>query len=174
MDDTQRSDEEGKSHKPRLYTLILALLDHLSKPDSLPVLLLTCWPTQSHPLAFPEPPLPCFWQEEARLLSHFSRVRLLCNPIDGSPPGSPLGFSRQEHWSGLPFPSPMPESEKWKWSRSVVSDPQQPHGPQPSRLLRPWRLISYYKPNYLWSYSGPGIWANSFIGQSAESQNIKK
>ena len=25
-----------------------------------------------------------------------------------------LGFSRQEHWSGLPFPSPMRESEKWK------------------------------------------------------------
>ena len=45
----------------------------------------------------------------------------LCDPIDGSPPGS-LGFSRQEHWSGLPFPSPMYESEKWKWSRSVVSD----------------------------------------------------
>ena len=61
------------------------------------------------------------------LLSHFSRVRL-CNPIDGSPPGSPsLGFSRQEHWSGLPFPSPMHESEKGKWSCSVVSDPQQPH-----------------------------------------------
>ena len=37
----------------------------------------------------------------------------LCDPIDGSPPGSPsLGFSRQEHWSGLPFPSPMPECEK--------------------------------------------------------------
>ena len=28
-----------------------------------------------------------------------------------------LGFSRQEYWSGLPFPSPMHESEKWKWSR---------------------------------------------------------
>ena len=28
----------------------------------------------------------------------------LCDPIDGSPPGSPsLGFSRQEHWSRLPF-----------------------------------------------------------------------
>ena len=25
-----------------------------------------------------------------------------------------LGFSRQEHWSGLPFPSPMHKSEKWK------------------------------------------------------------
>ena len=23
-----------------------------------------------------------------------------------------LGFSRQEHWSGLPFPSPMHETEK--------------------------------------------------------------
>ena len=34
-----------------------------------------------------------------------------------------LGFSRQEHKSGLPFLSPMHESEKWKWSRSVVSAP---------------------------------------------------
>ena len=35
----------------------------------------------------------------------------LCDPIDGSPPGSPsLGFSRQEHWSGLPFPSPINQS----------------------------------------------------------------
>ena len=47
----------------------------------------------------------------------------LCDPIHGSPPGSPsLGFSKQEHWSGLPFPSPMPESEKSKWNRSVVSN----------------------------------------------------
>ena len=31
---------------------------------------------------------------------------------DGSPPALlSLGFSRQEHWSGLPFPSPMHESE---------------------------------------------------------------
>ena len=36
----------------------------------------------------------------------------LCNPMDCSPPGSshqaPLSmrFSRQEYWSGLPFPSP--------------------------------------------------------------------
>jgi len=33
----------------------------------------------------------------------------LCDPID--PPPS-LGFSRREHWSGLPFPSPMHEREK--------------------------------------------------------------
>ena len=37
----------------------------------------------------------------------------LCDPTEGSPPGSPVkGFSRQERWSGLPFPSPMHESEK--------------------------------------------------------------
>ena len=39
----------------------------------------------------------------------------VCDPTDGSPlaPLSP-GFSRQEYWSGLPFPSPMHESEKGK------------------------------------------------------------
>ena len=49
-----------------------------------------------------------------------------------------LGFSRQEYWSGLPFPSPMHESEKWKWSCSVVPDSFRPRGLQPTRFLRPW------------------------------------
>ena len=63
----------------------------------------------------------------------------LCDPIDGSHQAPPsLGFSRQAHWSGLSFPSPMHESEKWKWSRSVVSNSSRPHGLQPTRLLRPW------------------------------------
>ena len=36
----------------------------------------------------------------------------LCGPIDSLLPGSSvLGFSRQEHWRGLPFPSPRHESE---------------------------------------------------------------
>ena len=39
----------------------------------------------------------------------------LCDPIDGSPRGSPsLAFSREDHWSGLPFPSPKRESEQGK------------------------------------------------------------
>ena len=42
--------------------------------------------------------------------------------------------------SRLPFPSPMHESEKWKWSHSVVSDSSRPHGRQPTRLLHPWDL----------------------------------
>ena len=32
----------------------------------------------------------------------------------------------------------MHESEKSKWSRSVVSDSSRPHGLHPTRLLRPW------------------------------------
>ena len=41
------------------------------------------------------------------LLSHFSRVRLCAAPQTAAHQAPPsLGFSRQEHWSGLPFPSP--------------------------------------------------------------------
>ena len=47
------------------------------------------------------------------LLSRFSRVRLCATPQTAAHQAPPsLGFSRQEHWSGLPFPSPMHESEK--------------------------------------------------------------
>ena len=47
------------------------------------------------------------------LLSHFSRVRLCATPNTAAHQALPsLGLSRQEHWSGLPFPSPMHESEK--------------------------------------------------------------
>ena len=73
------------------------------------------------------------------LLSHFCCVRLCVTPQMAAYQAPPsLGFSRQEHWSGLPYPSPMHDSEKWKWSRSVVSDSLRPHGLQPTRLLCPW------------------------------------
>ena len=48
------------------------------------------------------------------LLSRFSRVRLCATPETAHQAPPSLGFSRQEHWSGLPFPSPMQESEKVK------------------------------------------------------------
>ena len=32
----------------------------------------------------------------------------------------------------------MHESEKWKWTRSVMTNSFQPHGLQPTRLLCPW------------------------------------
>ena len=47
------------------------------------------------------------------LLSRVSCVRLCATPETAAHQGPPsLGFSRQEHWSGLPFPPPMHESEK--------------------------------------------------------------
>ena len=58
-----------------------------------------------------------------------------CDPLDGSPPGSPIPGILQARileWVAISFPN------AWKWSRSVVSDSLQPHGLQPTRLLRPW------------------------------------
>ena len=73
------------------------------------------------------------------LLSHFSRIQLCVTPQTAAHQAPPsLGFSRQEHWSGLSFPSPVHESEKWKWSHSVVPDSLRPHGLQPTRLLHLW------------------------------------
>ena len=43
------------------------------------------------------------------LLSHFSRVRLYAMAAHQAPP--PLGFFRQEYWSGLSFHPPRHESE---------------------------------------------------------------
>ena len=49
------------------------------------------------------------------LLSRFSRVPLCVTPETAAHQAPlSLGFSRQEHWSGVPFPSPTHESEKCK------------------------------------------------------------
>ena len=91
------------------------------------------------------------------LLSCFSRVRLCATQWMAAHQAPPsLGFCRQEHWSGLPFPSPMHESEKWKWSRSVVSrllaDPMDyslpgssVHGIFQARVLE-WGAIAFSVP----------------------------
>ena len=65
----------------------------------------------------------CLSQMHFYLTHRVSEVKVaqscltLCDPMDYT---QSLGFSRQEHWSGLPFPSPMHESEKWKKSLSHV------------------------------------------------------
>jgi len=50
------------------------------------------------------------WTELNWLMYAWSVAKLcptLCNPMDCSPPGRlSMGFSRQEYWSGLPFPPP--------------------------------------------------------------------
>ena len=82
------------------------------------------------------------------LLSHFGRVRL-CDPIDSAHQApTSLGFSRQEHWSGLPFPSPMRESEITQ-SCLTLSDPvdcslsgSSVHGIFQARVLE-WGAIAF-------------------------------
>jgi len=58
--------------------------------------------------------LPCLSHSHAAAAAAKSlqSCPTLCNPIDAHQAPPSLGFSRQEHWSGLPFPSPMHESEK--------------------------------------------------------------
>ena len=83
------------------------------------------------------------------LLSHFNRVRLCATPKTAAHQAPPsLGFSRQEHWSGLPFPSPKHESEKWKWSPTLCNpmDCSLPgssvHGIFQARVLE-WGAIAF-------------------------------
>jgi len=49
----------------------------------------------------------------------------LCDPMDCSLPGYSIrGTSRQEYWSGVPFPSPgdLPESGIEPWSPALQAD----------------------------------------------------
>ena len=53
-----------------------------------------------------------------------------------------MGVSRQEHWSGLPFPSPKEtiERKKGKSLSRVRHNSLQPHGLLPNRLFHPWNF----------------------------------
>ena len=85
------------------------------------------------------------------LLSCFSRVRLCATPETAAhqvPPS--LGFSRQEHSSGLPFPSPVRESEVAQ-SCPTLCDPMDcslprssAHGIFQARVLE-WVAIAFSK-----------------------------
>ena len=87
------------------------------------------------------------------LPSHSSRVRLCATPQTAAH-RAPLsvGFSRQEHWSGLPFPSPMHEvksESEVAQSCPTLSDPMDcslpgssVHGIFQARVLE-WGAIAF-------------------------------
>ena len=97
------------------------------------------------------------------LLSRFSCVQLCATPQTAVYQALPsLGFSRQEHWSGLPFPSPMRESEV-ALSCPTLSDPMNcslpgssVHGIFQARVLE-WGAIAFSEPHivntYVWDIS---------------------
>ena len=100
----------------------------LTQGLNLSLLHLLRWQGDSLPLVPPGKPLLLL------LLSRFSRAELCVTPETAAHQAPPsLGFSRQEHWSGLPFPSPVRESEV-----AQLCPTQRPHRLQPTRLLRPW------------------------------------
>ena len=83
------------------------------------------------------------------LLSRFSRVRLSATLWTAAHQASlSMGFSRQEYWSGLPFPSPMRENEVTQ-SCPTLSDPMDcslpgssTHGIFQARVLE-WGAIAF-------------------------------
>ena len=92
---------------PRLFTSTLSPPPH-TLPEDLACTVLPC-DLQNLPVNF-------FSVLLTLLLSRFSRVRLCGTPQTAAHQAPPSrGFSRQEHWSGLPCPSPMPDREKGKW-----------------------------------------------------------
>ena len=92
-----------------------------------------------------------------------SRVWLCVTPETVAPQAPPsLGFSRQEHWSGSPLPSPLHETEKWKWSRSS----------RVRLLATPWTAAYHARPTMGFSrqeyWSGvplPSLWDHFIIHQ---------
>ena len=138
------------------------------------------------------------------LLSHFSRVQLCATPWTAAHQAPlSLGFSRREHWSGLPVPSPVHESEKWKWSRSVCLTRSNPmdcslpgsstHGIFQARALE-WGAIAFSAMppipclfpqisqhrffhqtfTFLWNSSySPFLWNCPFKIKPSEDPNVK-
>ena len=81
------------------------------------------------------------------LLSRFSRVQLCATPQTAAHQAPPsLGFSRQEHWSGLPLPSPMHE---WKVKVKSLSHVW--------LLATPW-TVAHQAPPSMW-FSRQGYWS---------------
>ena len=92
--------------------------------------------SQSLPSGSFQKPLILVPQRAAATAKSLQWCPTLCDPIDGSPPGSAVpGILQAKHWSGLPFPSPMHESES-EVTQSCLTLLQS-HGLQPTRLLHP-------------------------------------
>ena len=77
-------------------------------------------------------PYMCTYVYEKVKVSHLVLCLPLCDPMDWSPPGSSMKFSRQEYWSGLPFLSPgdLPNTEIKPRSPVLQADslPAEPPG----------------------------------------------
>ena len=135
---------------------------------SLQLCLTLCNPTDGRPPGSPVPRIlqarilewvPITFPMHACTLSRFSRV-WLCATLQTAAPQAPLsiGFSRQEYWSGLPFPSPFSHIS-YQYSILVFC------GAMVYRSCANVILTGYMSPClcfyscllHLWEYTGPAL-----------------
>ena len=77
---------------------------------------------------------------EVYVLSHFSRVQLFATLWTAAHQAPlPMGFSRQESWSGLPFPSP-----------GHLPNP----GTEPASLMSPALTGAFFTSSAIWEDPG--------------------
>ena len=84
----------------------------------------------------------CYTAAAAAAAKSLQSCPTLCDPIDGSPPGSPVPGILQVRtleWVAISF------SNAWKWKMKVKSlgcvHSSRPHGLLPTRPLRPWDFL---------------------------------
>ena len=114
-------DKEDWSLVVHLVAKSWTRLSGWTKKDFVRAQSLQLWLTLCDPMDYRPPGSSVHWLLQGRILAAAAAMLLqscltLCDPIDGSLPGSPIpGIlqARIREW-GLPFPSPMHESEKWK------------------------------------------------------------
>ena len=99
-------------------------------------------------------------------VSH-SVVLTLCDPMDCSPPGSSVhGFSRQEYWSGSPFPSPRdlpnPGIEPWSLALQANSLPSEPPG-KPGFVKGEVKSIWRHSHPHLPQHTGDTPWLSHLL-----------
>ena len=78
------------------------------------------------------------------MLSHFSHVQLFATPwtvAHQAPPS--MGFSRQEYWSGLPFPSPGDLPDPGIEPRSLALQMDSLPAEQPGKPTKSIQVQSY-------------------------------
>ena len=86
-------------------------------------------------------PMCCFGRL-LLLLSHFSRVRRCATPWTAAYQASPsMGFSRQEHWSALPFPSR--KTNIYHWNIKLLFEETHTH--IYNKILLAWSIVSFRK-----------------------------
>ena len=110
------------------------------------------WPHRQQPTRLPRPwdspgkntgvaiSFSNAWKWKVKVKS-LSCVWLLATPstaADQAPP--PMGFSRQEYWSGVPLPSPLPYFSEWQTEN--FKRPYSVHGVFQRRILE-WVAISF-------------------------------